>query len=134
MGCTRQGLFQRVRPLDIPDHTISLCHAGVLGERDRPLDRRWRAVEEASCAVSPGIASHSREQDFYFGPDYLLRRHDYRVEASGGFAAAQYVYEPRTVQGITLPIRRRAYMRDKENRAMREKVMVSIDISEVAFL
>ena len=67
-------------------------------------------------------------------PDYLLRRHDYRVEASGGFAAAQYVYEPRTVQGITFPTRRRAYMRDEENRAMREKVMVSIDISEVAFL
>jgi hypothetical protein len=80
------------------------------------------------------IASHSREQDFYFGSDYLLRRHDYRVEASGGFAAAQYVYEPTTVQGITLPIRRRAYMRDKENRAIREKLMVSIDISEVAFL
>jgi hypothetical protein len=80
------------------------------------------------------IASHSREQDFYFGPDYLLRRHDYRVEASGGFAAAQYVYEPRTVQGITFPIRRRAYMRDKENRAIREKLMVSIDMSEVAFL
>jgi hypothetical protein len=80
------------------------------------------------------IASHSREQDFYFGPDYLLRRHDYRVEASGGFAGAQYVYEPRTVQGITFPTQRRAYMRDKQNIAIREKLMVSIDISEVAFL
>ena len=28
-----------------------------------------------------------RKQDF--GPDFLLRRHDYHVEASGGFAAAQ---------------------------------------------
>jgi hypothetical protein len=37
-------------------------------------------------------------------------------------------------KGITLPIRRRAYMRDKENRAIREKLMVSIDMSEVAFL
>jgi hypothetical protein len=80
------------------------------------------------------IASHSREQDFHFGPDYFLRRHDYGVEASGGFAAAQYGYEPRAVQGITLPIRRKAYMRDKENRAIRERLMVSIDMSEVAFL
>jgi hypothetical protein len=41
----------------------------------------------------PDIASHSRQQDFYFGPDFLLRRHDYHVEASGGFAAAQYVLD-----------------------------------------
>jgi len=88
----------------------------------------------ASAKFPQEIASHSREQDFYLGPDYLLRRHDYRVEASGGFAAAQYVYEPRTVQGITLPIRRKAYMRDKKNKAIREKLMVSIDMSEVAFL
>ena len=65
---------------------------------------------------------------------YPLRRHDYRVEASGGCAAASCVYELRTVQGIALPIRRRAYMRDRENRAIREKVMMSIDMSEVAFL
>src|SRR5580704_2744715 len=94
-------------------------------------DEVWRGLR---VTYPSNIASHSREQDFYFGPDFLLRRHDYHVEASGGFAAAQYVFEPRTVQGITLPIRRRAYMRDKENRAIREKLMVSIDISEVAFL
>ena len=82
----------------------------------------------------PEIASHSREQDFYFGPDYLLRRHDYRVEASGGFAAAQYVYEPRTVQGIRFPHGEERTCVTRRIRAMREKVMVSIDISEVAFL
>src|SRR5260370_15117666 len=38
----------------------------------------------------PSIASHSREQDFYFGPDLLLRRHDYHLDASSGFAASQY--------------------------------------------
>src|SRR5579864_3533282 len=134
MGCTRQGLFQRVRPLDIPNHTISLCHAGFSAEEIDPWIEDGEPWKRLRVQFPPEIASHSREQDFYFGPDYLLRRHDYRVEASGGFAAAQYVYEPRTVQGITFPIRRRAYMRDKENRAMREKVMVSIDISEVAFL
>jgi hypothetical protein len=41
----------------------------------------------------PNIASHSREQDFYLGPDFLLRRHDYHAEASGGFAAAHYVFD-----------------------------------------
>ena len=41
------------------------------------------------------IASHSAEQDFYFGPDMLIRRHDYRVEIAGNFPAAQYVIRSR---------------------------------------
>ncbi|ABE61595.1 hypothetical protein Nham_0710 [Nitrobacter hamburgensis X14] len=32
------------------------------------------------------IASHCVEQDFYFGPDMLMRRHDYKVEIAGNFA------------------------------------------------
>lgn len=90
----------------------------------------WRGLR---VTYPPGIASHSRQQDFYFGPDFLLRRHDYHVEASGGFAAAQYVFEPVTVQGITLPMRRRAYMRDGSLLPIRDRLMVSIDISDVSF-
>ena len=72
-------------------------------------DELWKVLP---VTYPPDIASHSRQQDFYFGSDFLLRRHDYHVEASGGFAAAQYVFEPVTVQGITVPTKRRAYMRD----------------------
>ena len=79
------------------------------------------------------IASHSRKQGFYFGPDYLLRRHDYHVEAAGGFAAAQYVYDSVTVQGITLPTRRRAYMRDERLVPLHDRLMVSIDVSDISF-
>lgn len=90
----------------------------------------WRVLR---VSYPPDIASHSRQQDFYFGPDYLLRRHDYRVEASGGFAAAQYVFEPVTVQGITLPTKRRAYMSDGNHLPIHDRLMVSIDISDVSF-
>ena len=94
-------------------------------------DQLWRGLR---VTYPPDIASHSRQQDFYFGVDFVLRRHDYHVEASGGFAAAQYVYEPATVQGITLPTKRRAYMRDPNLLPIRDRLMVSIDISDVAFL
>jgi hypothetical protein len=33
--------------------------------------------------------SHNPVQDFYFGEDFLLRRHDYNVDVAGGFGAAQ---------------------------------------------
>src|SRR5262245_53795027 len=46
----------------------------------------WRVLR----ARFPGsIATHSARQDFFFGTDLLLRRHDYNVEVAGGFAAAQ---------------------------------------------
>jgi len=44
----------------------------------------WREDDELwgglRVTYPPDISSHSRQQDFYFGPDFLLRRHDYHVE------------------------------------------------------
>jgi hypothetical protein len=97
----------------------------------------WREGDELWLGLRvtypPDIASHSRNQDFYFGSDFLLRRHDYHVEASGGFAAAQYVFDPVTVQGITLPTKRRAYMRDDRLMPIHDLLMVSIDLSDIVF-
>ena len=82
----------------------------------------------------PGeIATHSRLQEFYFGPDHLLRRHDYRVDVAGGFAAAQYVDGIVEAQGIRLPTRRRAYRADADGRPIADQLMVSIDLSDIRF-
>ena len=91
----------------------------------------WRGLR---VTYPSNIATHSRQQDFYFGRDLLLRRHDYHVEASGGFAAAQYVFEPVKIEGIVLPTKRLAYMRDPSLFPIRDRLMVSIDISDVRFL
>ena len=105
---------------------------GFVVEDIAPLRERDELWGGLRVTYPPEIASHSRHQEFYFGPDFLLRRHDYYVEASGGFAAAQYVFDPVTVQGITLPTKRRAYMRDDSLLAVRDRLMVSIDISDVS--
>ena len=94
-------------------------------------DELWQGLR---VTYPSDIASHSRKQDFYFGPDFLLRRHDYHVEASGGFAAAQYVFDSVTVEGIALPTKRRAYMRDERLMPIRDRLMVSIDLSDISFL
>ena len=44
----------------------------------------WRGLR---VRFPDDIASHSKEQDFYYGDDFLLRRHDYHVDVAGGFAA-----------------------------------------------
>lgn len=46
----------------------------------------WRGLR---VRFPDAIASHSKDQDFYFGEDFLLRRHDYNLEIAGGIPVAQ---------------------------------------------
>lgn len=93
-------------------------------------DETW-SVLRAEFADS--IATHSRVQDFYFGDDLLLRRHDYNVDVAGGFSASQLVHDYIIADGIRLPSKRRAYMRRPDHRPDPGSLMVSIDISDVRF-
>ncbi|MCW5658756.1 MAG: hypothetical protein KIT60_13715 [Burkholderiaceae bacterium] len=79
------------------------------------------------------VATHSTEQDFYFGPDFLLRRHDYLVDVSGAFGATQYVHDTIDVDGIKYPTRRRAYLRGPDGQPVRDVLLVSIDLSDFRF-
>ena len=88
---------------------------------------RWRGLR---VRFPDHIASHSKNQDFYFGDDLLLRRHDYQVDVAGGFPAAQYVYEVVDVQGLRFPTKRRAYFRGPDQQAVRDLLLVSIDLGD----
>jgi hypothetical protein len=89
---------------------------------------RWSGLRAHFPAA---FASHSELQEFYFDSDFLLRRHDYRVDVAGGFAAIQYVYDIVEADGIKLPTKRRAYRCDADGRLMADELMVSIDVSDV---
>jgi hypothetical protein len=90
----------------------------------------WRILR----ARFPGsMATHSALQNFCFGDDLLLRRHDYNVEVEGAFDAAQLVYDSIEADGIRLPSRRRASTRGTDSRPRLDPLMVSIDISDVDF-
>lgn len=93
-------------------------------------DETW-SVLRAEFANS--IATHCRVQDFYFGDDLLLRRHDYNVDVAGGFPATQLVYDYIIADGIRLPSKRRAYIRRSDQRPDLASLMVSIDLSDVRF-
>lgn len=96
----------------------------------REGDEEWRVLR----ASFPGdMVTHSRQQDFYFDKALELRRHDYRVDIAGGFAAAQMIGDYIEVQGIRVPTRRRAYVRGPDARPETDLLMVSIDLDEVAF-
>jgi hypothetical protein len=91
---------------------------------------RWRGLR---ARFPDDIASQSKLQDFYFGEDFLLRRHDYHVDIAGAFPAAQYVNDFVTVEGIQLPTKRRCYMRAPDLKPIRDLLMVAIDFSNFQF-
>ena len=90
----------------------------------------WRVLR----AYFPGsIDTHCLIQDFFFGDDLMLRRHDYNVNIAGGFGAAQLTSDYLVANGIHLPTKRRAYTRGPDRRPILEMLMVSIHLSEVQF-
>jgi hypothetical protein len=72
-------------------------------------------------------------QDFFFGEDLMLRRHDYSVNIAGGFPAAQLTSQYVVANGIHLSTKRRAYTRGPDRRPILDMLMVSIDLSDVRF-
>lgn len=107
-----------------------LAMPGVTVREVEPWDEQGESWRVLRASFPASIATHCREQDFYFGPDFLLRRHDYQVDISGGFKAAQYLYDIREFDGIKFPTRRRAHPRLDNRQPVRDKVLVSIDLSD----
>ena len=90
-----------------------------------PVEERGEVWDGLQADFPAEVATHSQLQEFYFGPDRLLRRHDYRVDIAGGFSAVQYLDDIVEADGIRLPTKRRAYRADQ--------LMVSIDLSDIHF-
>ena len=87
--------------------------------------RRLRALFPAR------IASHNAEQVFYFGPDGLLRRHDYSVEVVADATTGDYADEHAVYGGISFPTLRRAVRRRPDGTTEPEPAFLTIDISHV---
>jgi hypothetical protein len=79
------------------------------------------------------LATHSTEQTLYVGADGLFRRHDYDVEIMGNSPAAHYISDYTQVAGIMVPAKHRILSRAPDGRSLPELLLVSIDVSDVAF-
>jgi hypothetical protein len=91
----------------------------------------WRRLK---ATFPDGVASHTKEQVSYFGPDGLLRRHQYTVDILGGAQGLNYASDYRNFGGIKVPTRRRIYRDDGSGHQGSSPVLISINISELAFV
>jgi hypothetical protein len=77
------------------------------------------------------IKSHTREQFLCFGPDGLLRRHDYTVDILGGATGLNYASDYREVDGLMFPTTRRVYAYQGDYELVPEPLLVAVDISAI---
>lgn len=110
-----------------------LAQPGVVAEEIAPWSEDGETWRRLRVTFPETIATHSREQTFYIDADGLLRRHDYEVEIQGNNAAARYLLDPVTVEGIVLPSKFRVYPRTPDNRPAAEPLIVGVDLSDYRF-
>ncbi len=69
----------------------------------------------------------------HFGPDGLMRRHDYTVDILGGATGANYTMNYKNFQGLMMPTTRRVYAYDEAMQKVAEPLLVSIDFGAMSF-
>ena len=88
----------------------------------------WRRLR---VIFPESVKSHTREQISCFGPDGLLRRHDYTVDILGGATGLNYALDYRDVDGIIVPTKRRVYAYEGDYQLVKEPLLVKIDMGEI---
>jgi hypothetical protein len=100
-------------------------------EEIAPVEANGETWRRLMVTFPDAVKSHTREQIFCFGPDSLLRRHDYTVDILGGGTGLNYATNYRDIDGIIFPATRRIYAYTGDYQRVPEPVLVAIDITDV---
>ena len=100
---------------------------GFATEEIAPIEAGGETWRRLKVTFPDHIETHSREQVFCFGPDGLLRRHDFAIDILGGVPSQLNATGYREVDGIIIPATRRAYAPDGDGQI----VMVAIDMDKI---
>jgi hypothetical protein len=102
--------------------------AGFATEEIAPIDFDGETWRRLKVTFPAHIKSHAREQISCFGPDGLLRRHDFTIDILGGAPGLLYATDYRDVDGLIIPTTRRAWQDDNH---VPEALMIAIDMGEI---
>ena len=108
-------------------------YAGFECEEIEPWNESGEQWRRLKVTFPDYIASHTKTQITHFGPDGLMRRHDYTVDILGGNSGANYSTNYREFQGIKMPTTRRIYAYDGAMQKVPEPLLVSLDFGALTF-
>jgi hypothetical protein len=106
-------------------------HDGFVTEEIASIEVEGETWRRLKVTFPNNGKSHTREQISCFGPDGLLRRHDYAVDNLGSATGLNYASEYRVVNGIIFPTKRRIYSYEGDYRPVMEPLLVKIDMGEI---
>ena len=98
-----------------------------------PVDVDGQTLVGVGATFPDATLTHSREQQFFFDTDRLLRRHDYRLDVAGGFPVNHYVEQYVNANGVNVPTVRRAYLSDDRGHTRWDQLLVHLRFSDIAF-
>ena len=105
---------------------------GFSSEEVQPIEMDGETWRRLKVTFPDWIKSHTKEQISCFGPDGLLRRHDYTVDILSGATGLNFASDYRNVAGILFPMKRRVYAYEDDYQIVKEPLLVDIDISEIS--
>lgn len=108
------------------------AYPGFETEEIAPWQENGQTWRRLKVTFPDSIATHCREQISYFGPDGLMRRHDYAVNILGGATAAKYSSNYRNIDGIIFPTSHRVYAYQGDHDVQKDTVLVAIDFPLIA--
>ncbi|MBO0678768.1 hypothetical protein JRC04_14970 [Mycolicibacterium sp. S2-37] len=98
-----------------------------------PVEDEGQVLVGIGAELPAAMPAHSRRQHFYFDSQRLLRRHDYRVDIAGGFAARQHLTDYTVADGFPVALTRRAYRTGDRGDVVRDEPMVAMNFADVTF-
>ncbi|GAB0103797.1 hypothetical protein JMUB6875_27710 [Nocardia sp. JMUB6875] len=108
-----------------------LTWPGFLCEEITPLEAEGETWRRLHVTFPNHIKSHTRQQVFCFGPDNLLRRHDFTIDIVDPTTESHlHATDYRTINGLLIPTTRRAYTTLGDTRIP----LVAIDITHLEML
>jgi len=109
-------------------------HEGFTTEEIASIQVEGETWRRLKVTFPDNVKSHTKEQISCFGPDGLLRRHDYTVDILGGATGLNYALDYRNVDGIMIPTRRRVYAYEGDYHLVKEPLLVAIDMREIKLI
>jgi hypothetical protein len=110
------------------------AHEGFVTEEIASIQVDGETWRRLKVTFPESVKSHTKEQISCFGPDGLLRRHDYTVDILGGATGLNYALDYRNIDGIMVPSKRRVYAYEGDYQLVKEPLLVKIDMGDITLL
>jgi hypothetical protein len=105
---------------------------GFVTDEITPIEVGGETWRRLKATFPDHVKSHTRQQISCFGPDGLLRRHDFTIDILGGAPSLLYATDYRDVDGIIIPTTRRGYAWQGDYQLVPEPLLVAIDMGEIS--